>query len=245
MKDLPSDLLNFIVAEQCAPGEQLPTLKALSDEMGISVNKLREQLEVARVLGMVDVRPRAGTRVKAYDFLPAVRLSLLYALAMDRSYFEAFSALRVQIETAFWEQAVTALGPAEHDQLDGLLERAWAKLTDHPVRIPHAEHREFHLTIFARLENPFVLALLEAFWEAYEAIEYHIYSDYQYLRDVWTYHQRIAAAIRDGDIDGSRDLFIQHTRLIRWRTHPQADQLPSAGPIQPPDPVAVPAPGDD
>ncbi|MBN1964265.1 MAG: FadR family transcriptional regulator [Anaerolineae bacterium] len=245
MKDQPSDLLNYIVNARVEPGEQLPTLKTLSDELGISVNKLREQLEVARVLGMVDVRPRAGTRVQPYDFLPAVRLSLLYAVAMDRGYFEPFSALRRQLEVAFWEDAVTALGPAEHDRLDALIAQAWAKLNDQPARIPHGEHREFHQTIFSRLDNPFVTALLEAFWEAYEAIEYHIYSDYRYLCDVWAYHQRIADAIRAGDIAASQEAYLQHTRLIRCRTHPDEETPAPARTTLNADRIVMPSAGDD
>ncbi len=38
----------------------------------------------------------------------------------------------------------------------------------------------FHLTIFKHLENPFVLGLLEAYWDAYEAVELNRYADYRY-----------------------------------------------------------------
>ncbi len=217
---LSSDLLAYIVDQQFKPGDQLPTLTELSEQLGISVNKLREQLEVARTLGLVDVRPRAGIRVKPYSFFPAVRLSLLYALAMDRSNFQAFGALRTSIEVGFWQEAVSRLTPEDHQRLKALVAQAWIKLNDTPVRIPHKEHREFHLTIFSRLDNLFATALLEAFWEAYEAIEYHVYTDYQYLREVWSYHERIAEAICAGDAEGGLAAFIEHTRLLRHRDIP-------------------------
>ena len=38
----------------------LPPLKDLSEELGISLASLREQLEVARALGLVEVTPAAG-----------------------------------------------------------------------------------------------------------------------------------------------------------------------------------------
>jgi DNA-binding FadR family transcriptional regulator len=230
-QDLTSDLLAYMVAHKYQPGDQLPTLTELSAELGISVNKLREQLEVARILGLVDVRPRAGIRVKAYSFLPAVRLSLLYALAMDRGNFRAFGDLRISIEVGFWRDAVARLQPSDHDQLRALISQAWEQLNDTPVRIPHREHRAFHLTIFSRLDNPFATAMLEAFWEAYEAIEYHVYADYQYLREVWTYHERIVDAICAGDVEESLAVFIEHTRLLRYRNtpgseHPVAVEMP-------------------
>jgi DNA-binding FadR family transcriptional regulator len=105
------------VARRFKPGDQIPPLTELSSELGISVNKLREQLEVARMLGLVDVRPRAGIRLKAYNFLPAVRLSLLYALAMDRRSFRDFGDLRISIEVGFWREAVGRLLPEARDRL--------------------------------------------------------------------------------------------------------------------------------
>jgi DNA-binding FadR family transcriptional regulator len=231
-QDLASDLLAYMVDRNLQPGDQLPTLTELSHELGISVNKLREQLEVARILGLVDVRPRAGIRVKAYSFLPAVRLSLLYALAMDRSNFRAFGDLRISIEVGFWRDAVSRLQSQDLERLSELVASAWQKLNGVPVRIPHTEHREFHLTVFSRLDNPFAAAMLDAFWEAYESIEYHVYADYEYLREVWTYHERIVEAICAGDVEGSLAAFIEHTRLLRYRNspgseHPLAVEMPS------------------
>lgn len=215
--DITSELLTYIVDRQLQPGDQLPTLTELSAELGISVNKLREQLEVARMLGLVDVRPRAGIRVKPYSFLPAVRLSVLYALAVDRSNFRAFGDLRFSLEVGLWREAVCRLLPEDHQRLQQLVAQAWQQLDGTPVRIPHKEHREFHLTIFCRLENPFATALLEAFWEAYEAIEYHVYADLTYLREVWRYHEQIAQAIIEGDVEASLDTFVAHTHLLRYR----------------------------
>jgi DNA-binding FadR family transcriptional regulator len=222
-QDLASELLTYIVERRFKPGDQIPPQTALSSDLGISDNKLREQLEVARMLGLVDVRPRAGIRLKAYNFLPAVRLSLLYALAMDRRSFRDFGDLRISIEVGFWREAVGRLLPEDRDRLRALVAQAWRKLNDTPIRLPHREHREFHLTIFSRLENPFALAMLESFWEAYEAIEYHVYADYAYLREVWTYHERITEAIDCGDIDASLAAFVEHTRLLRYRNSPGSE----------------------
>jgi hypothetical protein len=50
--------------------------------------------------------------------------------------------------------------------------RAWEKLHSPQVKIPHEEHRQLHMVIYQRLDNPFVLGMLEAYWEAYEALNY-------------------------------------------------------------------------
>jgi DNA-binding FadR family transcriptional regulator len=213
---LDSDLLDYIIKNGFQPGDRLPTLSELQegDHLGISVSKVREQLEVARALGLVDVRSKTGTRLKAYSFTPAVRLSLFFALATDLHYFELFSALRTHIEVAFWHEACNTLTDADKHDMRRYIEAARAKLNDRWIRIPTEEHRAFHLTVFKHLDNPFVIGLLEAYWDAYEAVELNRYADYTYLQQVWDYHERILDAIFAGDFDAAQTAFIEHTRLL-------------------------------
>lgn len=213
---LDSDLLNYIIKQGYQPSDRLPTISELQDpdKLGISISKVREQLEVARALGLVDVRSKTGTRLKEYSFAPAVRLSLFYALATDLRYFEMFSELRTHLEVAFWHEACALLTDEDKTELRSYIEAAKAKLNAPRIRIPYEEHRHFHLTIFKHLENPFVTGLLEAYWDAYEAVELNIYAEYSYLQQVWNYHERILDAICAGDFDAAQKAFIEHTHLL-------------------------------
>lgn len=214
--DLDSDLLSYLV-QQHQPGDRLPTISELQEKyLGLSVSKLREQLEVARALGFVEVRSKTGMKMKTYSFAPAVRLSLFYALALDWHYFEQFTALRNQVEAAFWEAACKQLTPAEFAIMRGCVTAAREKLNSEQVRLPNDEHRTFHLTVFTHLDNPFVIGILEAYWDAYKAVDIHRYHDYAYLVEVWDYHERILNALEAGEIDNAKQLFIQHTHLIRF-----------------------------
>jgi DNA-binding FadR family transcriptional regulator len=209
-----SEFLRYLLTQHCQPGARLPSLGEISTETGISIGKLREQLEVARALGLVEVGPRRGIRFRGYEFLPAVRLSLMVALSLDRHMFRAFSTLRIHLENAFWDEAVPLLEDGDKAYLRELVSRAFAKLNHDRIQIPHPEHRELHLTIFRRLDNPFVRGLLEAYWDAYEAVELNTYADYTYLQEVWGYHERIVAAICAGDIAGSKALLGEHHHLL-------------------------------
>jgi DNA-binding FadR family transcriptional regulator len=217
---LDSELLRYIVASGRQPGERLPSLERLSAELKLSIGKLREQLEVARALGFVEVRTNTGIRISEYSFLAAVRYSLLFALANDPSQFAAFGELRNHVEAAFWHEAVALLTPEDFAELRGLIASAWDKLNGHPVQIPHAEHRSLHLTIFKHLDNAFVIGLLEAYWEAYEAVGLSVFSDYEYLREVWTYHEGIVTALEAGDAAEGHRLLLLHTALLRFRELP-------------------------
>jgi DNA-binding FadR family transcriptional regulator len=224
-----SDLIRYIVEHALQPGDQLPPLDKLSSELKISTGKLREQLEVARIMGFVEVKPRTGIRVADFNFSPAVRFSLLYALAIHSGRFESFSELRNHVEFAFFHEAVSLLTNEDCTHLKMLVERAWARLEGNPIRIPHPEHRDLHLTIFKRLDNPFVRGVLEAYWDAYESEGFSVFSDYDYLHEVWTYHEGIVNAIVAGDVDEAYRLLVQHTKLLQKR--PKARSRNNGTPI--------------
>jgi DNA-binding FadR family transcriptional regulator len=214
---LDSEFLRYLIDQHFQAGDRLPSLTDLSDQIGISVGKLREQLEVARALGLVEASPRRGITRTAYSFLPPVRLSLLTALAFDRAYFDYFSGLRVHLETAYWDEAVALLTPEDHTHLLALIASAQEKLGQPRIQIPYLEHRELHLTIFRRLNNPFVVGLLEAYWDAYEAVELNTYADIYYLHQVWDYHARIVNAIIAGEYALGKTLLVEHMQLLSHR----------------------------
>jgi DNA-binding FadR family transcriptional regulator len=212
-----SEFLRYLAAhEEMEHG--LPPLKKLSLELGVSLASLREQLEVARALGLVDVKPRLGMRRRAYSFTPAIRQSLGYALALNDEHFLKYSELRNHVEAAFWFEAVQKLTDKDKQELQNLVARAWEKLRGTPIQVPHEEHRSLHLMIFSRLENPFVTGILEAYWEAYEAVGLNVFAGgYEYLEEVWQYHQKMVEAICSGNFEAGYQALIRHTDLLYQR----------------------------
>jgi len=196
----------------------LPSLKKLSEELGVSVASLREQLEVARALGLVEVRPRLGTRRREYSFTPAIRQSLGYALALNNEHFRKYSELRNHVESAFWHEAVEKLTEDDKSNLQLLINRAFEKLQGSPIQVPHEEHRNLHLMIFSRLENPFVTGILEAYWDAYENVGLNVFAGgYEYLQEVWGYHRQMVDAICNGNYEEGFNALIAHTDLLYQR----------------------------
>ena len=218
-KNLSSDFLTYLAEtnrldEDC---ERLPSLQELSKQMGVSVSSLREQMEVARALGLVEAKPRTGLRRLPYSFLPAVDKSLSYAIAIDQENFLKFADLRRNVEAAYWYQAVPLLTESDRQYLQHLIDQAWDKLRGTPIQIPQIEHRQLHISIYKRLDNPFVTGILEAYWEAYEAVGLNLYAGYDYLDEVWTYHQRMVDGICSGDLEAGYQALLEHTDLIRHR----------------------------
>jgi DNA-binding FadR family transcriptional regulator len=224
-KNLSSDFLNYLAEtyqmdEDC---ERLPSLQVLSKQLGVSVSSLREQMEVGRALGLVEAKPRTGLRRLPYSFFPAVNQSLTYAIAIDQEYLLKFVDLRRNLEAAFWYQAVYLLTEEDKVGLQKLIDQAWEKLRGTPIQIPQLEHRQLHLSIYKRLDNPFVSGILEAYWEAYEAVGLNLYAGYQYLEEVWIYHQKMVDGICSGDLDAGYHALVEHTDLIRHRVIERED----------------------
>jgi DNA-binding FadR family transcriptional regulator len=222
--EILSEFMRYLAAFGKTEVDRLPSLAELSQQLGISIASLREQLEVARALGLVEVRPRTGIKVQPYSFGPAARQSLAYALAIDPVYFQYFSDLRNHLEAAYWHEAVSLLTVEDHLQLQALVSSAWQKLRGEPIQIPHFEHRQLHLLIYKRLNNPFVAGLLETYWALYEATGLNVYTDYQYLEHVWNYHQAMVENICLGKFEAGYQAMIEHMKLLSQRIVPVAVQ---------------------
>ena len=213
-----SEFLRYLAThEEVEAG--LPSLKKLSVELRVSLASLREQLEVARALGLVEIKPRLGMRRRDYSFTPAIRQSLGYALALNDEHFRKYAELRNHVESAFWHEAVRKLTEKDKQELQSLVARAWEKLRGTPIQVPHEEHRNLHLKIYSRLENPFVTGILEAYWEAYEAVGLNVFAGgYEYLQEVWQYHQQMVEAICNGNFEAGYEALVKHTDLLYHRS---------------------------
>lgn len=200
---------------------KLPPLADLAADLGVSRGKLREELIAAQAYGLVEMRPGDGTYVNPLDFYTAIRPAVLFGIACDRETFLHIRELRAQLEVTYWDAAVRALTRADLQALREIVQSAERKLQSRPIEIPHAEHRELHLRIFERLDNPLVVGLLHAYWDAYEAVELQLYFDYSYFTEMWTRHKALVEALEAGDPRAGKEVLIAHFELLENRL--QAD----------------------
>jgi DNA-binding FadR family transcriptional regulator len=223
LKDmLPYDVLQYIVQEGLQTSDtgeliKLPAIGDLAKELHVSRGKLREEMIAAQAYGAVEMRPGDGTYVRPFDFYAPIRTLVLYSIAGDRGNFDRFYRLRARLEIGFWEEAARALTPQDHKVLYSILDRAQSKLEGEQVEIPHEEHRQLHLHIFGRLDNPFVQGLLQAYWDAYEAVGLHRYFDLSYFERMWSWHREMVDALSTGEDERGREVLIRHFTLIEDR----------------------------
>ena len=65
------DLLDYLSSQRNSSNNEkcsIKSLRDLSEEQGVSIAMLREQLSVAKALGLVDVKPGTGIQSLPYQF---------------------------------------------------------------------------------------------------------------------------------------------------------------------------------
>jgi DNA-binding FadR family transcriptional regulator len=212
-----NSFLNYLADKNNKDGCRLPSLSELSKTTQTSIPTLREQLEVARAFGFVEVKPKTGIRKNKYRFTPAVTASLGYALKEDPALFDTYADLRKHVEASYFEEAATLLTGEDISNLEKLISLARTKLNSRPIEIPFYEHRDFHLLMYSRLNNPFVTGLLEAYWQMYADVGLNRYTDIAYQQKVWEYHEKIVESIRQGEYSSSRKALLEHMILLQQR----------------------------
>jgi DNA-binding FadR family transcriptional regulator len=208
------------LAQKSLRGEmQIPPLSTLSFELGMSVSSLRELMEMARTIGLIEAHPRSGIQLQPYSFKPAVLKSLAFAIMSNKKLFDDYSNLRKNLEKAYFPKAVRLLTKNNILEMKELVIAAKKKLSSNSIQIPHPEHRQLHLLMYVNLKNDFVTSLLEAYWMMYESVGLDLYTDLAYLIKVWDYHERIVGLIAEDQFEQSYEFMLEHMELIKdlWR----------------------------
>lgn len=209
-----SELLQYFSDKSSEGDIQIPSLPVLSKKLKISVASLREQLEVARILGFVEVRPRTGIRLLPYSFTPSLLISISYALSISSNYFEQFRDLRNHLESAYFLESIGKLSRNDIDRLGKVVEKAEEKISSEPPQLPHLEHREFHALLFSKVENTFAQSIFHVYWDVYEYQGFAVINDLDYLKRVWHYHRLVLEGIQSGNFNYAMDVFLEHKDLM-------------------------------
>ena len=208
---------DYLASKIKEKNNQIPPISDLSLKLGISASSLREQLVVARELGFLDIQPRLGIRIQPYSFTPAVVKSAAFAIECNQELFKEFSSLRVHLESSYFIESIKALTNDDIKELQQIVKTANEKLGGNTIQIPHQEHKNLHLSMYKRLNNTFVKGCLEAYWIIYENVGLDIYTDLNYLNEVWRYHHDIVEMIAKKQYIKSHDLLIEHMNLLYQR----------------------------
>jgi DNA-binding FadR family transcriptional regulator len=219
-----SELLKYLASLPESENFRIPPLSELSQTLGISVASLREQLEVARLLGIVDIKPKTGIKKTKYELKPALIASLTYGVEVNSRIFWQVADMRKHLEAAYFVEAAQMLSTSDKEELTALVKKAQQKLRSIPSQLPNNEHRDFHLIMYRRLNNHLVYNILETYWDLYRLTGMDVYTDINYVDRVWQFHGRIVEHIKSGNYTQGMQILLEHMDLISQRER-QAPRL--------------------
>lgn len=139
------------------PGDILPSENALSDEFKVSRPVMREAIRVLAAKGLVDPRPKVGTRVRLreqWNMLDPDILTWSFASREAEQYAIHLSEMRRVLEPEAAALAASRATPAQVKKIADCFAGMEACPEDTPEHIDH--DLRFHLGILEATGNPFI-----------------------------------------------------------------------------------------
>ncbi len=174
-------------------------MQAVADRLGVSVQPVREALQLLEGEGLVEILPNRGARVHGLD---RTRLSHIYEV---REALESYMARR------FAEDA----RPSEIrrlEQIQTLHDRAAAAGNLREVSLTN---REFHRAINTYGNNPLIIDPVSRYIDFGRMLVRKVGHEPGYLKRVVREHHALLAAFRRHDATRAADLGATHVRLTR------------------------------
>lgn len=199
-----------IVRGELAPGDPLPNADDWSASHGVSRTVLREVIKVLAGKGMVESRPKIGTRIRDrgdWNFLDPDVLLWRYGTTMDFEDARSLFELRRAIEPMAGDLAARRADAAEIATLEKLYEKMELHVDDNE-RFAKAD-LDFHQAIMRMTGNE-LFGSLAALTETAMLISFRLSDDNPFgQRPSLPLHRRVCDCIAGRDAAGTRDALIE------------------------------------
>jgi len=212
------EIKNYIYQNSLKPGDKLPTEMEMCQQLGVSRNVLREAIKALEITGIVRSTPGVGIVIQEFnpDYLCN---SLIYANISDPvELLNQFSEIRRVLELGFSAEVFKRINENDLKQLNRQLdvmrtvanENTSRSVVTFGVKFAEAD-AAFHRILFAKMEMPLLISLIDAFWaidKLYKAPASQSYMDF-----VLKKHERIAAALEMQDYQAFYDALEFHYKV--------------------------------
>nr|WP_315762768.1 FCD domain-containing protein [Sphingomonas sp. Y38-1Y] len=193
-----------IVSGEIAPGERLSGEVANAEALDVSRSAYREAVQVLTAKGLVESRPKAGTRVlprHRWNLLDPEVLAWAFAKEPDMNVVRDLFELRAIVEPAAARLAAERRDKADIKAMrDALAAMRRFTLATDPGRVAD---REFHDAILRATRNDALFALSAGIGAAVNWTTQYKQRARALPRDPVPDHSRVADAIAAGDIDAA------------------------------------------
>lgn len=227
-----AEVKRYIEEHQLGGGDPLPSEAIMCQELGMSRASLREGLKALESLGIIQTRHGEGVFVAHFSFDPIVH-NLPYSIAAQGSSLRDLLEVRAALEVGMLAQIPARVRPGDIAELRQLALRMLER--SERGESYAREDQAFHAALFQCLGNPFLLSLVDLFWQVFSRLADHLPApDRDAQRATAQDHLRVVEMLEAGDVQALERAHRQHFSEISRRL----GAIDRAGPpAQSPEPV--------
>lgn len=224
------DIGSAIVSGRLRPGHVLEGEIEASTNRQVSRTAYREALRMLGAKGLINSRPRAGTRVSPtsdWHLLDPDVLAWLFGEIPRPEVLHSLFELRTIVEPAAAALAATRRRSVHLDHMQAALDDM-RRYTLHRPEGRRAD-QQFHSALLAATSNPFMISLTKGIAAAVDSLTLFKLRLAKVQRDPVPDHLRVFRAIRNKDADAAREGM---ENLIRLAVQDMpASQRPKPAPV--------------
>lgn len=214
-------LRTYILEHNLQPGDVLPTEQELCEMYDVSRNVLREALKGLAVLGVIKGCPGRGNVVQPFS-VENLMSNVLFCTARDNTGIIAHLLdVRKKLELAYMREAYQTLTMADIQHIRDILERIkseWEKSIYF-----HADDREFHMALFARIDNDALHAIFSCIWDLDE--NFQVEKKMQHLGRTIAKHENIVLALEQRNQEAFEAAMMVHFSSGKYATGTKDNDL--------------------
>ncbi len=222
---LANHLREQILSGKLAEGVALPVERELASSVGLSRGTVRDALRVLEIEGLVLTRPgRAGGSFVRRPDATTLQRSLNMLVSARGVRFDSLLETRDALEPAAAELAARNRTEADLQRLDEISDQLRRSVGDIPAFLQH--NVEWHVAVVAASHNEIMKIILDSLSRAIlQATDISDFNTPRTMNDTLVVHDRILAAIRNGDPDKAATAMSRHVHgyrvLIESYEHPE------------------------
>ena len=208
-----------ILAGRYAPGDILGGEVESAEQLAVSRTAYREAVRILAAKGLVDARPKVGTRVNPqakWNFLDTDVLEWIFETEPDAQILDALFELRDLVEPAAAALAATRRSAAQlarmRQALDDMQRNTLATEAGQNADLA------FHATLLEATRNPFLVSLATSVGAAIHITTVFKQRSEPLRRDPMPEHRRVCQAISDQNPERARAAMRGLIRLARIDT---------------------------
>lgn len=193
-----------IISGIYAPGSTLDNQADFSAQLDVSRSSFREAMIVLAAKGLIEIRPRSGTRVlprSHWKILDPDMIRWAFSGTPCPEYIQSISELRFLIEPGAARLAAWRRGPGDLEKLADAL----ARLRTNSVG-SYGEcraHRDFHAAVLGATQNDMMLSMAQSIGEIVYWTTFNLEKSEQMRSMIWSYTREIYKAIVAGNGENS------------------------------------------